>query len=511
MTSPEPAGAETGTTPGGHVVPEGTVTDETWTGPDGATLAVRTEAGWTGLRDERDRVVADVFAVAYLAAPADGPPPGDPATRRPVTFVFNGGPGASSAYLHIGALGPRRVGFDETGMPLAPPTALVDNAESWLAFTDLVFVDPVGTGWSRAAEAPTTEAGGKDADAPDPKAFYGVEKDLDSLVELMGRWLSAHHRWTSPVFVAGESYGGYRAARLARRCNERGIGLSGALLISPALEFALLDPSDYDVLPWIDLVPTMALAAHHHGRGRALPADASAEEVRAAAEDFATGPLAVALVRGAGLDPVERDAVVRGLADLLGLDEEVVARHELRISMTRFARSLLADEGRVVGLYDAAATGRDPFPDRDGMPWPDPTLAGIERVFTAGINARLRAELGVETDREYRLLSMQVNKDWRVDTDRHALEHQVGATDDLRYGMALNPHMRVFLTHGLYDLVTPYFASERIRDLLRLDPESAEALTVQHFDGGHMFYAWEASRVAFRDAVATFFGDALGR
>lgn len=489
-------------------VPEGTSRSETWTGADGAAVPYTAEAGWMALRDERDEPVADLFSVAYVADGAG--------TERPVTFVFNGGPGASSAYLHVGALGPRRVAFDERGTPLPPPTALVDNAESWLGFSDLVFVDPVGTGWSRSIPDASRKddkgdkgKGGDDGATRDPKAFFGINKDLDSLVELMKRWLSAHDRWASPIFVAGESYGGFRAAKLARLANERGIGLNGTILISPALEFALLDPSDYDVLPWLDLVPTMALAAHHHGRCRAFDADADPAEVRSAAEAFATGPLATTLIRGATMPADERREVVERLADLIGLSAEVVERHECRISMTRFARELLRDEGRVVGLYDATAVGRDPFPDRDGMAWPDPTLGGIERVFNAGINARLRTELGVETDREYHLLSMAVNKDWKVDFDQHALESQVGASDDLRYGMALNPHMQVFLTHGLYDMVTPYFASERIRNLLRLDEATAASLTVRHFAGGHMFYAWAQSRVAFRDAIADFYARAL--
>jgi carboxypeptidase C (cathepsin A) len=486
-------------------LPEGSTTQAVWLGADGAEVRYTAEASWMALRDEHDEPIADMFSVAYLVDGADD---------RPVTFVFNGGPGASSAYLHVGALGPRRVAFDEQGAPLAPPTGLVDNTESWLAFTDLVFVDPVGTGWSRAVR-PKEGADGKPANGPDgkprdPKAFFGINRDLDSLVELMTRWLSGHDRWSSPVFVAGESYGGFRAAKLARVANERGIGLSGTVLISPALELALLDPSDYDVLPWVDLVPTMALAAHHHGRGRALPTDADPGEVRATAEAFATGPLASALIRGATVAADEREQVVTTLADLLGIDRDVVDSHECRISMTRFARELLRDEGRIVGLYDATAVGRDPFPDRDGMPWPDPTLSGIERVFNAGINARLRTELGVQTDREYHLLSMAVNKDWKVDFEQHALESQVGATDDLRYGMALNPHMKVFLTHGLYDMVTPYFASDRLRNLLRLDDEAAAALTVQHFPGGHMFYAWEDSRVGFRDAISEFYSGALG-
>jgi carboxypeptidase C (cathepsin A) len=490
-------------------LPHGATTTASWTMPDGGSLAYTAEAAWMALRDDDDEPVADIFSVSYTVDDA-GP-------ARPVTFVFNGGPGASSAYLHVGALGPRRVGFDDQGMPLAPPTALVDNAESWLAFTDLIFVDPVGTGWSRIVKEQPDDGGKAGAAKPDgsadggrdPKAFFGINKDLDSLIELMSRWLSGHDRWASPVFVAGESYGGFRAAKLARLANERGIGLNGTVLISPALEFALLDPSDYDVLPWVDLVPTMALAAHHHGRSRAFPSDATPGAVRQAAEDFATGPYATALIRGATMLAAERREVVTRLADLLGLPEDVVEQHECRISITRFARELLRDEGTVIGLYDATATGRDPFPDRDGMAWPDPTLSGIERVFNAGINARLRTELGVRTDREYHLLSMAVNKDWKVDFDQHALESQVGATDDLRYGMALNPHMKVFLTHGLYDMVTPYFASERIRNLLRLDEATAASLTVRHFAGGHMFYAWEDSRLAFRDAIATFYEGAL--
>jgi carboxypeptidase C (cathepsin A) len=482
-------------------LPTGSTTQGVWPAPDGSEVRYTAEASWMALRDEHDEPVADIFSVSYLHDGADA--------GRPVTFVFNGGPGASSAYLHVGALGPRRVPFDERGAPLAPPTELVDNAESWLAFTDLVFVDPVGTGWSRAVRPKEEGGDAKATKEPDPKAFFGINKDLDSLVELMTRWLSGHDRWASPVFVAGESYGGFRAAKLARLANERGVGLNGTILISPALEFALLDPSDYDVLPWVDLVPTMALAAHHHGRGRALPADADPAEVRREAEAFATGDLATTLIRGATVPPEERADVVRRLADLLGLPEDVVDRHECRISMTRFARELLKDEGRIVGLYDATAVGRDPFPDRDGMPWPDPTLSGIERVFNAGVNARLRTELGVQTDREYHLLSMAVNRDWKVDFDQHALESQVGATDDLRYGMALNPHMGVFLTHGLYDMVTPYFASERLRNLLRLDEAAASALTVRHFAGGHMFYAWEDSRVGFRDAIADFYAGSL--
>lgn len=493
--------------------PEPAEVHETWPAPDGP-LAFTTRAEWVVLR-EKDRPVAEVFSVASVAD--DGGP------DRPVTFVMNGGPGASSAYLHLGAVGPRRVAFAEDGTLLPPPSRLVDNAESWLGFTDLVFVDPVGTGFSRVVDHGRTRepggsgtsagpggTGGSDDDKPDPKAFFGVKRDLESLGEFVSRWLSTHHRWSSPVLVAGESYGGFRAAKLVRSLPETwGVGLSGAILISPAMEFATLDPTDYDVLPWIDLLPTMAAAAAHHGRSRVFDAGDPVDEVVAGAREFATGPLVTALVRGASMPGADRDEVLDRLADLLGLDADLVRRAEGRISMEVFARELLRDEGRRLALYDASQWVRDPFPDRDSFGGPDPSLMGIGRVYAAGINQRLRGEIGVETDRPYELLSMDVNESWKVDLDRHALDGPIGATDDLRYGMALDPAIQVLVTHGLYDLVTPFHASDRLRDMMRLDPDTASRIQLRHFPGGHMFYGWDASRRDFRDLVAAFYADAV--
>jgi carboxypeptidase C (cathepsin A) len=484
-----------------HTPPPPAEVQETWRGPDG-DVAVTSRAAWLVLRED-EKPVAEVFSVAYVADdPVDG-------QDRPVTFVFNGGPGASSVYLHLGALGPRRVGFSPDGRILPPPARLVDNTESWLAFTDLVFVDPVGTGFSRVVEprtGRTTEPRKGEDKEPDPKAFFGLKRDLESLGEFVARWLSEHGRWGSPVYVAGESYGGFRAAKMVRLLNETyGVGLSAALMISPALELSLLDPSDYDVLPWVDVLPTMAAAASLHGRSTAHPRGTRLSRVLADAEDFATGEYATFLVRGAAMPAEDRDRVLRRAAGLLGLPEQRLRLAEGRVGIEAFARELLRDEGRVLALYDASVAVRDPFPDRDAFAGPDPSLAGITPVFSSGINQRLRSELGLRTDRTYELLSEEVNKQWRIDLERHALESQVGATDDLRYGMSLDPQVRVFLTHGRYDLVTPYHASDRLRNLMRLDPETAGRVTVRHFDGGHMFYTWESSRRAFRDEIAAFY------
>jgi carboxypeptidase C (cathepsin A) len=484
-----------------HEAPAGAETTATWTG--GVTpIDYAVSAKWLVLR-KKEKPAAEIFSVSYVAEGGG--------EERPVTFVFNGGPGASSAYLHMGAVGPKRVEFPPDGSLPEMPPRLVQNEASWLAFSDLVFVDPVGTGFSRVIENEKKDDA-KDAkkdDVPDPKEYFGYKRDLESLCEFMGRWLSDHGRWGSPVFIAGESYGGYRVGRLARMLQESaGIGLNGAILISPALEITTLQPTDYDVLGWIDTLPTMALSAVHHGRSRAFAAGTPLTQVLAEAEEFATGDYASFLTRGASMPADERDRILTRLADLVGLPLDMIVRAEGRITIRTFCRELLRDERKVLGLYDTTITVTDPFPDRDSFTGPDPTLSGSTPAYTMAVNRLLRSEIGVETDREYTVLSYEVNTAWKIDTEHHAFAPAPGATDDLRYGMSLNPHMKAFITHGRYDLVTPYFSSDRLRNLMRLDPEMAGRLTVSHFGGGHMFYAWETSRQEFTEAIASFVADA---
>lgn len=487
----------------GHEPPAGAETTATWTA-GGVSIDYTASAGWIVLR-KQEKPAAEIFSVSYVAR--DG-------GERPLTFVFNGGPGASSAYLHMGAVGPLRVAFPADGaLPQMPPR-LVPNEESWLAFTDLVFVDPVGTGFSRVVKDERKDSKDRnkhqDDEDGDAREYFGYKRDLESLCEFMGRWLSLHRRWGAAVFIAGESYGGYRVGRLVRILQETaGIGLSGAVLISPALEFTSLSPTDYDVLGWVDLLPTMAIAAVHHGRSRAFAAGTPPEDVLREAEAFATGDYAAVLTRGTSMSPGERDRILARLADLVGLPAEMVARAEGRITNRVFTRELLRDERKVLGLYDATITTTDPFPDREAFAGPDPTLAGISPAYTTAINRQLRSEIGVETDREYTVLSHEVNELWRDDAPQHFFKPPVGATDDFRYGMSLNPHMKVLITHGRHDLVTPYYASDRLRNLMRLDSEMAGRLTVRHFDGGHMFYAREDSRREFAAAIDAFVAGAV--
>ena len=466
--------------------------------PDGSSLAYTARADWMELRDDEE-AVAELFHVAYTA---DGADP----ERRPITFVFNGGPGASAAYLHVGALGPRRIQFPPDGKLPPSPVRMVDNDTSWLRLTDLVFVDPVGTGFSRTLGEKKDKDGKPLPDADQKrKAFWTVDKDLEALGEFIRRFLTRHRRWSSPTFIAGESYGGFRVARMLQRLQQQdGVGLCGAILISPALDFASLGGSDYDILPWVDRLPTMAAAAWVHDR---LPAPRpTLEDHIAAAERFAREELVIAL---AGGEAVRRAAIFGRMAALTGLDPALVARCRGRIGYSRFCRELLAAQGRVLGLYDASVSAVDPFPDRPRYEGPDPTLAGLDRLFVSGIYQQLRDQLGVEEEiRDYQLLSYDVFLNWRYNSDGKQNQGSVTAVDELRYGMSLNDDVRVFICHGRYDLITPYFSSNRLVDLMHLAPAARARLTLQHFEGGHMFYTWQKSREDFFAAAERFYAEA---
>jgi carboxypeptidase C (cathepsin A) len=485
-----------------HEPPRGASKKARWNG-----IEYTATAKWIVLR-KKDKPLAEVFSVSYVQHS------GDP--KRPVTFVFNGGPGAAAAYLHVGAVGPQRVDLPNDGtLPTMPPR-LVQNDESWIAFTDIVLVDPVDTGFSRMIEpeegGDAAKKGGK-GEERNPKEYFTILRDLEAMCEFIGRWLSENGRWGSAVFLAGESYGGYRVGRLTRMLQEKGIGLSGSILISPALEPAQLSTffgwGDYEVVPWIDTLPTMAATAAHHGRSRAFASGTAVEKVLREAELFATGEYASFLTRGASMAAEERNRVLKRYADFLGLDLAFVTRAEGRVRITQFARELLRDEQKVVGCYDATIRSTDPFPDRDVYGGADPTLTGITTAFTMAINRQLRSEIGVETDREYKLLNHEVIFAWKNDEAIHYIQMTQGAVDDFRYGMAMNPHMKAFITHGWYDLMTPYYASNRLRNLMRLDPSVAGRLTVRHFGGGHMFYTWRDSRKEFTAAIAKFMAEAM--
>ena len=489
--------------------PQGAVSEQIFQSKRGAEIPYEVRAEWTVLR-KREKPIAEVFHVAYLARDRDP-------KQRPLTFAFNGGPGAAAAFLHLGAIGPFQAGFNDDGSTPPPPAQLMDNPDSWLPFTDLVFVDPVGTGFSRTIEdkdssgEKSTEKKASQEDSEN-KEFYALQRDLDSLAEMMQRFLSEHNRWQSPIFIVGESYGGFRVARLTKLLQEKyAIGLNGAILVSPALEFQTLDPSDYDLLSWLDTFPSMAAAAAFHGKSRKFSPDTPRDKVIAEAVQFANNDLVRLLLQGTAMAETERDSLLQAMADWLGLPSELIATAQGRISLSVFVRNVLRDRRQVCGLYDATITGTDPYPDRERFEGPDPTLFGIQRVFNGATNCLLREVLGLKTERPYHLLSLEINQSWKIDSQRHALQSQIGATDELRYGLALNPHLKVYIAHGYYDLVTPFQASNRIVQHMKLDEQMAANLHIRHYGGGHMFYVWSDSRQEFTAEMEQFYAGAIAQ
>lgn len=475
--------------------PSGASRTITWTRA-GRKQRVNANADWIIVR-ENSVPVAEVFFTSYELQPAR--------RGRPLMFLFNGGPGAASAFLHMGTAGPRGVRFTSTGRALPPPVTITDNPDSWLAFADLVFVDPVGTGLSRTVHESRLEQHGIDTedekrdkrtkDLPDAKKpFFKIKRDIDTLCDFVAAYLSRVRRWDSPVYIAGESYGGFRVGKLARALPERGVALAGAVMVSPAIDVLALGGCDYDILPWVCTVPTMAIVARHHARAGGRFASMTASQIGAAAEAFALDDLSRALLLGERLPAPQRARTLSTLAELIGLPRELVERHDGRVPIEIFARELLRDQHLLVGLYDGTVTGPNAFPDREGQANPDPTLAGIMGAFTAAANVMLRSELGLSTSREYHLFSEEAWKSWTDDRAQGFWDRQLECATDLRYGMAMNPDLKVLIVHGRHDLVTTSFTSAQSVATMRLPPALRGNLDLINYDGGHMFYTWSRSR-----------------
>ena len=411
----------------------------------------------------------------------------DPAERsaRPITFVFNGGPGSSSVWLHLGVLGPRVVDAGEPDAPTPPPYALVDNPETLLRASDLVFIDPMSTGQSRAVE------GGK------AKDFHGWKKDVEQVSELIRLWCTREDRWMSPKFLAGESYGTTRAVSVAEHLFTRyGMQLNGLVLISSVLDFGTQDfrflRHDEACLSYL---PTYAAIAHFHGKheGRSL------REVLAEAEEFAAGPYRWALARGNRLTDEERYGVAAELARLTGLSEDYVQRCELRPEHWRFCTELLRDRGRTVGRIDGRVTGVLHSGIAEGMD-ADPSIDLLMGPYAAAIHHYLRSELRSELDLPYAVFSDAIET-WSY---KEFEGRPVNVTDKLERVMRANPHLRVRIEYGYYDLATPYGAAEDMVAHLRLPAEALDRIEHAWFETGHMPYLGEATRVEEAEGITDF-------
>ncbi|HUB86998.1 MAG TPA: peptidase S10 [Verrucomicrobiae bacterium] len=406
---------------------------------------------------------ASVFYVAYTRQGETD------LAARPVTFCFNGGPGSASLWLHLGALGPRRVKMNDDGTLPPPPFQLVNNEYSILDTSDLVFIDPVATGFSRPS------------DDEKPTNFFGNSADLDSIAEFIRLWTTRHERWLSPKYLCGESYGVFRAAGLAERLRANyGMYLNGLVLSSGVLDFATIDDEPGNDLPYPLFLPDYTAVAQFHDK---LPPDLETNLPKALAEarEFAKGEYTAALEQGDALSPAEREKVVLELARLTGLKTNVIEDNDLRIDEGVFRKQLLHDQGLILGAYDARITGRD---DDPASPYPDfdPSYAAVLGPFSAAMNAYVRGELKFDDDLPYEIIANV--QPWNYGA-RNSYANASGQLADV---MNQNPYMRVLVFGGRCDLVCPIDTMRYAIDHMQLDPAYRTNITYVEFAAGHMMY-----------------------
>ncbi len=443
------------------------------------TLKFTSHAGVIPLTDEFGEVEAEIFFTAYTLKTD---------ALRPLVFVFNGGPGSSSVWLHMGAVGPQKVVMEPEGWQPPPPYRFADNPQTWLEQADLVFVDPVGTGFSRAINDEKE------------KKFWSFQGDIESIGTFIRLFLTRYQRWTSPLYLAGESYGTTRAAALSSYLVEQGINFNGIVLISCAMDLRLVFFGRGDDLPFVLFVPTYAAAAWYHQKlepelqGRSLP------DFLAEVETWAERDLTWGLMQGDRLSESDQQALATTLARYIGVDVAFTLGSGLRVDISRFCKELLRSQKRSVGRFDARYTGVEAQTVND-RPDFDPSMYAIEGPFTSTFNDYVRRVLGIETDLKYEILNWATNGKWQWDNGELPT---TGA--ELREAIAKNPFMKVLVAQGYYDLATPHFATDYMVSHLNLDPTLQANVSTTYYGGGHMFYLDETCLAAFKSDLDQFLG-----
>jgi len=447
----------------------------------GQEIKYTATAGTILLKLEDGTPKASVFYIAYTKDDVSD------LTKRPVTFTFNGGPGSASIWLHLGAFGPRRVEMGDAGTLLGPPYKLVDNEYSLLDVTDLVFIDPVSTGYSRAVPGEP------------PKQFHGVEEDIQSVGDFIRLYATRNKRWTSPKFLAGESYGTTRAAGLSGYLQERyGMYLNGIILISSILNFQTAEFDRGNDLPYILYLPTYTAIAWYHKK---LPADLQADFQKAINESraYAIGEYTDVLTAGDNFSASRRAEVAQKLSRLTGLSADYIERSNLRIGIMRFDKELLRSERRTVGRLDGRFTGID-YDAGGSEPEYDPSMAAIVGPYTATFNDYVRGDLKFESDLPYEFLNGHVGP-WNF---RPFENRYVNVAETLRSAMTQNPFLRVYVAKGYYDLATPFFAADYTLDHLGLDATLRGHLSGGYYEAGHMMYVHKPSLAKLKGDLKEF-------
>jgi carboxypeptidase C (cathepsin A) len=447
----------------------------------GHEIAYTATTGTLLLKDDDGKVRATVYMTAYTR---DGVAD---AGRRPITFAYNGGPGSSSAWLHMGAFGPRRVVMDEEGWAPPPPYQIADNNESLLDVTDLVFIDPVSTGFSRPAPGES------------PASFHGVREDIESVGDFIREYLSRFERWSSPKFLAGESYGTTRSAGLSRYLQEKlNVYLNGIVLVSSILNFGTARFDVGNDLPYPLFLPTYTATAWYHKK---LPADLQGDLQKALAESerFALGEYTLALARGNDLGDAERRQVAAKLARYCGLSETFLLEANLRVPIFEFTKELLRSDRLTVGRLDTRFKGFDRSAAGDRFEF-DPANAAIAGPFGAVFNNYVEKELGWKSELNYELLTDKV-RPWSY---KPYDNQYVNVAEDLRFAMAINPNLKVLVNNGYYDLATPFFATQYTFNHLGFDPTYPARVSMAFYNAGHMMYIRRADREALKANIARF-------
>jgi carboxypeptidase C (cathepsin A) len=413
--------------------------------------------------------------------------------KRPVTFVFNGGPGSSSVWLHLGMLGPVRVKLDSDAKTLPPPHELIPNQFSLLDKTDLVFIDPVSTGFSRPVKG------------EDKRQFHGYDEDLRSVGQFIHDYTTRYGRWQSPKFLIGESYGGLRAAGLSGELQDRyHLYLNGIVLVSAVVDFQTLMTGGNNDIAYALFLPTYATTAWYHKQLSDELQAKSVEEIEQEAERFAQGPYLRALAAGDSMGKERREEVVARMAELTGLSKEYVEAANLRVPMFRFGKELLRDKGLIVGRFDSRYTGHALDRVGDSTEY-DPSASAVFGTFTSALNDYLRTTLKVKEERVYEILTGRVHPwDYSEFANRF-----VNASPTLREAMTQNPYLQVFAACGYYDLATPTLAMKHTRNHLNLPEEVRDNFQMDFYEGGHMMYAHEPSLEKLRKDLVKFYDQTL--
>jgi carboxypeptidase C (cathepsin A) len=452
------------------------------------TIVLKEETTSKGEKEgefEGEKAKAEVFFIAYSRDDGEK-------SNRPITFSFNGGPGSSSVWLHLGLLGPKRVQMRDTENT-PPPYTLVENEYSLLDLTDLVFIDPISTGYSRVV--PGEKA----------KDFHGFKKDIESVGDFIRLYTSRYGRWQSPKFLIGESYGTTRAAGLSGYLQERhGMYLNGLMLVSSVLDFQTLDFFPENDLPYILFLPTYTATAWYHKK---LPSRLQRKPLRKVLDEveaFALGEYASALMKGSSLSRTAYKAIQRKLSEYTGLSETYVDQTNLRIQDRRFFKELLRSEKRTVGRLDSRFMGRDRDSAGEAFEY-DPSFPAIQGPYTATLNHYVREDLKFESDLPYEVLQ-GLYRTWSF---KEFENRYVSVSDTLRKAIHQNPYLKIFIANGYYDLATPHFATEYTFSHLDLAPELQKNITMSYYEAGHMMYVHLESLVRMKQDLTTFIQNAI--